>query len=128
MGLADGTLLGVRSSILATAIAILALAGLADALLRWVVRRKVRHDEAAAAASGKAPDHELLYWVDRVLAAAVRPLAVTIWLAGIYAALSIVLADVAAAFAAPAARALAWVRDIGGLGTILWLFARIARV
>ena len=128
MGLADGTLLGVQSSILATAVAILALAGLADALLRWVVRRKVRRDEAAAAASGKVPDRELLYWIDRVLAAAVRPFAIAIWLAGAYAALSIVLADVASAFAAPAARALAWVRDIGGLGIILWLFARVARV
>lgn len=87
MQLGGETVLGIQMGTLAAAAAILALVGIADAVLRWIVRRKVRRDEVAAA-DATASHREVLHWLDRGLTAAVPPLALLIWVVGGYLALS----------------------------------------
>ena len=108
----DETLLGIRISTLALPVAILAVVGIVDALLRWMVRRKVRRDEAAAAGEIESR-RQFLHWLDHGLKAAVPPLALLLWVFGGYAALSTVLVDAApASTAALSLGEAAWVRDV----------------
>ena len=128
MEFADGTILGIRIWTLAASAAVLALVGIGDTLLRWIVRRKIRRDEAASAGA-TAGRRELLHWLDRGLREAVPPLALLMWVAGGYAAFSMVLAEAASsAMGAPAARLTAWARDAGVLAALFWLLSRIGRV
>jgi small-conductance mechanosensitive channel len=128
MGLADETLLGIRIWALATSAAILALAGLADALLRWIVRRRLRRGEAAATAAPASGRRLLLVWFDRGLAAAIPPVALLLWVLGAYFAVSLVLTDLETAVPPWAARAAGWARTAGVLTAIFWLLLRIGRV
>jgi small-conductance mechanosensitive channel len=124
----EQTLLGVRVWTFGASLATLALAGIADALLRWVVRRKVRRNEAAAKET-PASRGGLLQWIDRGLTRAVPPLALLIWVIGGEAALSMVLADLQPMpGAALAARAANLVRHAGTVAALLWLLTRIGRV
>jgi small-conductance mechanosensitive channel len=110
-----------------TAAVVLALVGAADALLRWIVRRKVRRDGAATAAA--ASDRELLPWVDRGLTTSVPPIALLLWVFGGHAALRIVLTNVASSPGVTfALQAALWARDLGTMAAIFWLLSRIGRV
>lgn len=124
----DATLLGIRISILALPAAILAVVGIVAALLRWMVRRKVRRDEAAAAGE-TASRRQFLHWLDRGLEVAVPPLALLLWVFGGYAALSTALADAAPSSAAALSLGVAvWVRDVATVATLFWLLSRLGRV
>ena len=125
--LADGMLLGFRASTLAASAAILAAVGIADALLRWVVRRKIRRDESAAA-DAAVPRRALLHWLHRGLTAAVPPIALLLWVLGAQAAVGLLLADLSSPGAALAARATTWARDVGTMAALFWLLARMGRV
>jgi small-conductance mechanosensitive channel len=127
MGSAE-TLLGIRIGTIATSVATLLLVGIADLLLRWLVRRKVRHDEAAAA-EASATERERLRWFDHALKESVPPLALLIWVIGAYAAVWPLLAELAVpAVVAPAERITLWLRDLATLAALFWLLTRIARV
>ena len=124
----DETLLGIRISTLALPAAILAAVGIVDALLRWMVRRKVRRDEAAAAGEIESR-RQFLHWLGHGLKAAVPPLALLLWVFGGYAALSTVLADAApASTAALSLGVAAWVRDVATVAALFWLLSRLGRV
>jgi small-conductance mechanosensitive channel len=128
MELLQGSFLGIRIWTLVASAAILALVGVADVVLRWLVRRKIRRDEASAAGA-TAGQRERLQWLDRGLRAAVPPLALLIWVIGLHAAVSLVLAELASWTAASyAVRVAAWGRDAGLLAAMLWLAARLGRV
>ena len=126
MDFGEQTLLGIRLGVIATIASILALVGIADVLLRWVVRRKIRRDEAAVADASR---HELVQWLDRGLKQAVPPLTLLMWVLGGYAVLSTALADLGSvAAAAPAGCAAIWARDAGTMVALFWLLLRIGRV
>jgi small-conductance mechanosensitive channel len=126
--LADEFGLGLRGSTVAAALALLALVALADGLLRWIVRRRIRRD-AAAAAGASAEDRETLGWVDRGLRQAVPPLALLVWVHGLFLVVSVLLADVRLRGAPlPGTGALDWLRGAGTLVGLFWLLHRISRV
>ena len=125
--LGERLLLGLPLWSLAAAAAILAVAGLAHALLRWVVRRKVRRDEAASV-DATASRRALLHWLDRGLTDGVSPLALLIWVLGAYGALTAVLASVPSPAAEYAMRLAATVRGIGTMAALFWLLLRAGRV
>jgi small-conductance mechanosensitive channel len=104
---------------------VLAAVGVADALLRWIVRRKVQRDESTA----DAPDRELLAWLDRGLKAAVPPMSVLIWVLGSYAALSMALTGLPESSTITLVlEAATWGRGAGTMVALFWLLSRIGRV
>jgi small-conductance mechanosensitive channel len=122
-------LFGVRWRTVLAAVVVLGLAAIADAALRGLVRRKVRRDEAAAAASPEAERRRGLYWLDRGLRAAVPPLALLVWVYGAYAALAVLLVEVEPRAQAEAVlRAAGWLRGVGTLAGLFWLLHRLSRV
>jgi small-conductance mechanosensitive channel len=124
----DEAALGVRWLAVAVSLILLMLVGLADAILRWLVRRKIRRDEVSA---GGAPARvrELRHWLDRGLRAAVPPLGLLLWVHGLSAALSILA--VGLRFRQEAQAALDALRIAKGVGTLVglfWLLHRLSRV
>jgi hypothetical protein len=87
MEVLGGTYLGIRIWTLIAAAAILALVGVADAALRWIVRRKIRRDETSAAGETDR-ERERVRWFDRGLRSAVPPLALLIWIVGLHAVMA----------------------------------------
>jgi small-conductance mechanosensitive channel len=120
--------LGIRWMTLVAALMALALTGLADAILRAMVRRRIRHDEAEAQ---RAPEteREARYWLDRGLQAAVPPLGLLLWVHGVSAALSVLLLDLRYRDVAEVAlNALTAARGGGTLVSVFWLLYRVSRV
>ncbi|HUF91901.1 MAG TPA: mechanosensitive ion channel domain-containing protein, partial [Candidatus Limnocylindria bacterium] len=120
--------LGVRAMTVVAALLVMALSGGADAVLRAVIRHRVRHDEAVA--PGVAPhEREARYWVDLGLQAAVPPLALLLWVQGVAAGLSIVLLDLRAREQADVLfNAVTAARGAGTLVGLFWLLYRLSRV
>ena len=111
----DEIAFGIRWRTLAASIAVLVLVGVADAILRWLVRRKIRRDEATAETTpGRL--REARYWLGRGLRATVPPLELLLWIHGVHAAVAIVLA--ALTFREEAAVALAALSAVRGVGTL----------
>jgi small-conductance mechanosensitive channel len=120
--------LGVSAARLLAGILVLVVVALVDAALRWLLRRKIRRDEAETAAT---PEHErqARYWLDRSLKAAVPPATFLLWVHGIALALSLVLAQVRfQEWAALALTGVAWGRGLGTLVGLFWLLHRVSRV
>jgi small-conductance mechanosensitive channel len=124
----DEIAFGIRWRTLAACIAVLVLVGVADAILRWLVRRKIRRDEATAETTpGRL--REARYWLGRALRATVPPLELLLWIHGVHAALAIVLAALSVREeAAMALAALSAVRGVGTLAGMFWLLYRLGRV
>ena len=127
MGVADETLLGIQIGTLASSAAILVLIGIADALLRWLVRRRIRRDEATAAEYAPAR-RARRHWLDRGLKAVVSPLTLLMWVLGGSAVLSMLLAELALPGTAPAARAVTWAKTVGTGVALFWFLSRIGRL
>ena len=124
----DETLFGIPISTLAPPAAILAVVGIVDLLLRWIVRRKIRRDEAVAAGE-TASRRRFRHWIDHALKAAVPPLALLLWVLGGHAALATSLADAAAASGVALGLSVAlWVRDLAAVAALFWLLLRVGRV
>lgn len=128
MDLAAASLWGVPlDTVLATA-SVLLTAGIADLLLRWLVRRTVRRDRSAAPEATPA-ERERVAWFDRALGDAVAPVEMLIWVAAGHAALDplveLLLPD---AIGGRVAAGLMWARDVGALAALFWLLTRLARV
>jgi small-conductance mechanosensitive channel len=124
----DGTLIGLQTWTLMFGAGVLVAAAAADLVLRWLVRRKVRRDEAAAGAAPPAR-RELLRWLDRGLRQLVAPLTLLVWIAGIYAAIAVLLRDPAlASIAERTGDALNWARNLVTTAALFWLLARTGRV
>ena len=124
----DELLFGVRWITLALSLVVLALIGVADAILRMLVRRKLRRDETQRhdATEGR---RETLDWIDRGLRAAVPPLALLVWMYGLHLAASILFLEVRLRDEAQLVlRALAWVRSVGTVAALFWLLYRVSGV
>ncbi|HXH81328.1 MAG TPA: mechanosensitive ion channel domain-containing protein [Candidatus Tectomicrobia bacterium] len=121
-------LLGVRWITLVASLLMLALVGVGDAILRLLVRRKVRRDEAR---SEVAPhqERETLRWLDRGLRAAVPPLELLLWVHGLHLATSILLIEVGFREEARwVLRGMSWIRSVGTLVGLFWLLFRVSGV
>ncbi len=119
---------GVRWRTLVASLLVTALVGIADAALRWAVRRKVRRD-AAAAAQATPGTREARHWLDRGLRAAVPPLTLLVWVYGLHLAVTVLLAEVRLRQEAAALlRGFDWLRGIGTLIGLVWLLSRLSRV
>jgi small-conductance mechanosensitive channel len=124
----DEIFLGVRWLALVASLAVLLLVGLADAILRWLVRRKIRQNEATGE---RAPARwrEARSWIGRGLRAAVPPLGLLLWVHGLYAALFVLL--VGLRFREEAQVALGVLSAARGVATLIgmfWLLYRLGRV
>lgn len=117
---------GIRGLTLLAGAVVLGLVVLADVVLRWLVRRRIRSDEARAQ-TAPAQERTFRHWVDRGLRAAVPPLALLIWVHGVYTALSILFLDVAGV-AGSLLGALRWLKGAGTLTGVFWLIHRLSRV
>jgi small-conductance mechanosensitive channel len=120
--------LGVRWFMLLASLAVILLVAIANAILRWLVRRKIRRDEAHAEGI-PAPGREARYWLGRGLRAAVPPLELLLWLHGAYAALAILLVGLRFREEAQAVLGvLGLARGVGTLVGMFWLLYRVSRV
>jgi len=125
--MSDDMFLGVQLRTWVEAAFVLLVTAVAYLVLRAWTRRRAAHIAKAPPAAGA---WSLRHWIDRVLAAALGPLTLLLWIYGPYAAISLLLADAAAAGAqvAPAAQALGWLRDLTTIVALCWLLARVGRV
>jgi small-conductance mechanosensitive channel len=126
MDFSADTLFGVPvSTLTASAIVLLAVA-VGDAVLRFGVRRKVRHHEASA---GTAAERTRRQWLGQTLRAAVPPLEVLLWIVGAWAAASPILPIITPSTWAPyLANGLSWTRDLSLLAALVWLLSRVGSV
>ena len=120
------TLFGIPVSTLTVSAAILLAVAMADAVLRLVVRRKIRRDRAARAT---ATERERLQLFGQGLRVAVPPLEGLMWIVGAWAALAPLLPlIVPSSFAPYVASGLVWTRDLALLAALVWLLSRVGRV
>src|SRR5262245_53983372 len=119
--------LGIRWITACASLLSLALVGLADLVLRVLVRRKIKRDERASRAL--VAQRRIRYWIDRGLEAALPPLVLLVWIYGISAALYVLLIEVAwreeAGLVLEAGR---WLKSVGVLVGEVWLLYRLSRV
>jgi len=110
------------------ALAALALIGLAHLGLNLWLRRTAR--QAAGAADAAVPAGSgLRYWLPRGLRLMAPPLALLIWVHGLYAVGRLLIAQLESAAVAESAQvALDWAYRISFVGAVCWLLARIGRL
>ena len=105
----------------------LASMGVAHLLLRWWIRRTAHQDTALAGTS--SDDRRIRRWVARGLSEILPPLALLIWIHGLYFTLNLLLRETPPRpLVAPALIVLAWSYSLGVVGTIFWLLSRIGRL
>jgi small-conductance mechanosensitive channel len=127
-GVDDELLLGVRWITAGLALLVLVVVGAADALLRLLVRRKLRRDRAREA-TASAREREILHWLARGLEAAVAPLALLLWVCGLHLVLALPLAELRfGQVAGVLLAALGWGRSVGTLVGLFWLLYRLSGV
>lgn len=106
---------------------VLVLVGLAHLGLRWWIRRKTRQDALAASDPTMTPG--VRHWVARGLRELVPPLALLIWIHGLYLAADLLLEDAGShEWAAPATIALSWGYGLSVLAALFWLLSRTGRL
>jgi small-conductance mechanosensitive channel len=122
----DELLFGVRWFTLGLSIIVLALVGVADAILRLLVRRKLRRDEVHRQ---EETERETQYWLHRGLRASVPPLALLLWVYGLHFAVSLLFIEIRFRDEAQLVlRVLAWFKSVGILAGLFWLLYRVSGV
>lgn len=124
----DELLFGVRWITLGLSVIVLALVGVADAILRLLVRWKLRRDEAQRQDATER-ERETRHWLDRGLRGSVAPLALLLWVYGLHLAVSILLIEIRFRDEAQLVlRALTWFKSVGTLAGLFWLLYRVSGV
>ena len=122
----NSTLLGIALRTWITGGVIVLLVAIAHAALRWWARRRERTHQAEPLAPGESA--RARYWIARGLSDAVPPIALLLWLHGLYFAVTTLLTDFPdAVWVSRGLSALGAVRGVGTLMGLAWLLARIAR-
>jgi small-conductance mechanosensitive channel len=107
---------------------LVALMGLAHIVLRWWIARNAREknvlrDDPTDADAGLRP------WLRRALREVLPPLALLIWIHGLYLSLTLLLRDAdLQTLAGPALVALTWGYRLSVLAALFWLLTRIGSV
>lgn len=126
MDLSADTLFGIPVGTLTASAVILLAVAVGDAILRLVVRRKIRRDAAAAAT---ATERERLHWLGQSLRVALPPVEGLLWIVGGWAAIAPLLPLIMPSSLAPyVASGLVWTRDLALLTALVWLLSRLGRV
>src|SRR5436190_6056497 len=121
----SSTFLGVELQTWVTSGAIVLLVGIAHLALGWLTRRRVRTNREAIVPGISA---RARYWIARGLSDAASPIALLLWLQGLYFAVTTLLADLPET--AGVSQGYVVLGELRGVGTLLglaWLLARIAR-
>lgn len=106
----------------------LVLMGLAHLFLLWWIRRKARQEDLPHLDS-TVRDPRLRRWLTRALRDVVPPLALLIWIHGLYFILSMLLRQATLqVVAAPIIVTLTWTYRLGVVAAIFWLLSRIGRL
>jgi len=106
----------------------LALMALAHLSLRWWIRRRVRRSDAGAGDSAPG-DMRLRRWVTRGLTETLPPLALLIWIHGLYFTLRMLLRQAGPqTLVDPTLFALTWTYGLSVVGAIFWLLSRVGRL
>jgi small-conductance mechanosensitive channel len=106
--------------------AIVLLAAIAHAALRWWTRRRERHHRNRPLEAGESRNAR--YWIARGLSDAVPPIAFMLWLHGVCLAATTLLGDLPdSTWVARCLTSIAWIRGVGTLLGLAWLLARVAR-
>jgi hypothetical protein len=116
------------ASTVTLAAGILTLVAVAHLSLRWWIRRKTR---LAHATGSELPPTEMRrrHWTTRGLREILAPLALLVWIHGLYFAPSVLLEGMdSQPFAAPTLVALTWAYRLSVLGALCWLLARVGRL
>lgn len=120
--------LGIRWITVCASLIALGFVALADLLLRALIRQQIRRHEARAAIASES-ERRTRHWLDRGLEAALPPLVLLVWVYGLYAAVSVLLIELAwRDQAGLVLGALGWLRGIGTLVGVVWLLYRVSRV
>jgi small-conductance mechanosensitive channel len=118
---------GVTTATLTPVAVVLTLIVLAHLALRWWVRRKA----GEADSFGQVPPGDLGLgdWATRGLRELVPPLAVLLWIHGLYLAVRLLLPEPdAPVLIDPVRQSLNWAYRLSVLGAIFWLLSRIGRL
>jgi hypothetical protein len=116
------------TSTVALATMMLALVAVTHLSLRWWIRHKRRHDDVTAA-DVPPTDLRLRRWMTLGLKEILQPLALLIWIHGLYFALSLRLRETdSQTLVASTLVLLTWAYRLGVVGAICWLLARIGRL
>ena len=111
-----------------TAAFVIALMALAHIVLRWWIARKTRQTSAISSDPTDA-DAGLQRWVMRALREILPPLALLIWIHGLYLSLTLLLREPdLQPLAAPARVALTWGYRLSVVAGLFWLLTRIGLV
>jgi small-conductance mechanosensitive channel len=98
------------------------------ALAHLLLRRWIQH-KARRAAAASQEELRLRHWITLGLEEVLPPLALLIWIHGLYVALSLMLNDVETQrFVARTLVALTWAYRLSVVGVIVWLLSRIGRL
>jgi len=119
-------MLGVDEKTWITGGAIVLLVAIAHLALGWWSRRRARRQERKPLAPGETA--KARYWIARGISDALPPIAFLLWLHGLYLATSTLLADYPdTQWAARGLALIDWIRGVGTLLGLAWLLARVAR-
>lgn len=120
--------LGVRWMTLVASTIVMAAVIVADVLLRRVIHSKIRdaHAKAEGASSEESAHHR---WFGRVLHASIPPLALLIWIVGVYAAATLIARDLEHHETAQTALDILHIAvSTGVLAGLFWLVYRLSRL
>lgn len=118
----------VGLSAIALSVVILAAGAVAHLVLHWWMRRKARHEEEAAATES-IDGSRVRRWLSRGLRSIVPPLALLIWIHGLYIVAGLLFRDfVEREWVAVAGTALRWTYGFAVICALFWLLLRIGRM
>lgn len=106
---------------------VLVMVALADQILRALMRRQIREESAKPEAAPGAAEPRRS-WLKLILEAATAPVALFVWVWGVYAALSLLLAHLAGDRPSLVLKILAWANRVGGIAALFWLLFRLSGV
>ena len=108
--------------------AVLVLVAAIAELLRWVLHRAARRQEARAA-QAPADTRELQIWLKPVLMALIPPLMLFLWVWGVYAAFALLLAQTPPGHPPSLLLGLLrWLKKAGEVAALFWLIFRLILV
>ncbi len=125
----NASFLQLQMSPLAAVAAVLAAAAIAHVLLRWWLRRKASQTEAEPGTPLETDAARIRRWISRGLRDIVPPLALLLWVHGLYYALGVVVGEWLAGETGGRARtALEWAYGLAVVASVVWLLARVGRL